>query len=316
MNNRKKYGRYRICVAKKTVHLKKANSLKTGVLKAAFMKKYIWEMGSTIRIYFMSKPSGLERKTYNDLKREVREEDIDPLQKVIDKMSIIDGIKKIINERYAKFLNLEFKFVSNMRESDIRINFDTDDGCWSYIGTNCLDEDYNNKPTMNFSWFDVPTVLHEFGHALGMIHEHQNPYNNQISWNKKKVYEWAKDTQGWSKHTADVNILDMPTEEINGSEYDPFSIMLYFYPPELTTNNKGTNENLKLSPSDVFFLNKMYPDAEQTPAEFYKNAYGEDINERQLALKSRTGNFIQNYSLYIIIPVIILLIIIIIVFRK
>ena len=316
MNIKKKYGRYRICVAKKTVHIKKANSLKTNVLKAAFMKKYLWEIGSTIRIYFMNKPVGIERKSYNDLKREVNANNIDPLQKEVDKMTIINSVKKIITERYAKFLNLKFIFVDDMEQSDIRINFNADDGCWSYIGTDCLNVSYKNKPTMNFAWFDVSTIMHEFGHALGMIHEHQNPYNNQILWNKKKVYEWAKDTQGWSKHATDVNILDMPTEEINGSEYDPFSIMLYFYPPELTTDDKGTNENLKLSPMDVFFLNKMYPGSEETPHEFYKNAYGEDIDEKQLSLKSATTNFIKNYSLYIIIPIIILLIIIIIVFRK
>ena len=169
---------------------------------------------------------------------------------------------------------------------------------------------------MNFAWFDVSTVLHEFGHALGMIHEHQNPYDNQILWNKKKVYEWAKSTQGWGKKATDVNILNMPTEEINGSKYDPFSIMLYFYPRELTTNNKGTRENLKLSPVDVFFLNKMYPEAKETPSEFYKNAYGEDINEKQLALMSSTFNFMSKYNLQIIIPIIIFVIILVLVIRK
>ena len=313
MSDKIKYGRYKICVAKKTSHYKKVNILKTGVLKAAFMKKYLWDTGSTIRIYFMNKPLGIERKQYS----EISNKDIDPLQKEVDKMDIIDAIKKIINERYAKFLNLKFKFVDNIEESDIRIKFNTDEGCWSYIGTDCLNKRYKNESTMNFGWFDVQTILHEFGHALGMIHEHQNSFNNQISWDHQKVYDWAKSTQGWDRSTTDVNILDMPTEEINGSEYDPFSIMLYFYPAELTTDDKGTNENVKLSPMDVFFLSKSYPGSKETPKEFYKNAYGEDINEKQMSLKTTYTSRNKKYDAYIISLIVVAIIfVLVMVFKK
>ncbi len=35
-------------------------------------------------------------------------------------------------------------------------------------------------------------VLHEFGHALGGIHEHQSPASGVIPWDKPKVYEIIK----------------------------------------------------------------------------------------------------------------------------
>ena len=55
------------------------------------------------------------------------------------------------------------------------------------------------------------------------------------------------------------------------------SIMLYFYPKSLTTNNTGTSMNVRLSPYDTFYINSRYPGSSQTPIEFYRNVYGEDI---------------------------------------
>jgi len=60
---------------------------------------------------------------------------------------------------------------------------------------------------MNFGWFDdntsdsefSRTVIHEFGHALGMIHEHQHPLA-AIPWDKDKVYTYyAGYPNYWSK---------------------------------------------------------------------------------------------------------------------
>lgn len=50
---------------------------------------------------------------------------------------------------------------------------------------------------MNFGWFTnytsdtefSRTIIYEFGHALGLHHEHQSPTAN-IQWNKEKVYEY------------------------------------------------------------------------------------------------------------------------------
>ena len=104
--------------------------------------------------------------------------------------------------------------------------------------------------------------MHEFGHALGLGHEHQSPNQNKIQWNVDKLYEWARKTQGWNKDkvvsqiltTYDRTLIDVP----NSTVYDPDSVMLYTYPAELTLDNKGSIGGPRLSPKDVESLIKAY----------------------------------------------------------
>ena len=230
-----KLGKLKICISgEKSKNFRELRSLKNQKLKAAFIKKYIWPKNSIINIFFMNKPDNIERKNAEEIQRTYKKgSKIDPLQYEVDKIKDIRiAIEEIVIKRFSPIVNLKFNFSNTtLKNSDIRIDFDQN-GCWSYVGTDC--KNYKNESTMNFSWFDVQTVMHEFGHALGMIHEHQNPKNNTIDWNERAVYKWASETQGWDETTTKINIIDTPTEQINGSEYDPLSIMLYFYPPQLT----------------------------------------------------------------------------------
>ena len=59
------------------------------------------------------------------------------------------------------------------------------DGAWSYVGTDCRDIPLN-EPTMNLGFLDGGTAAHEFGHAIGLAHEHQNPAGG-IQWNEEVV---------------------------------------------------------------------------------------------------------------------------------
>ena len=69
--------------------------------------------------------------------------------------------------------NLKFDF-NDAPNADIRITYDDNDGAWSYIGTDCKGIPLN-EPTMNLGFLDDGTAAHEFGHAIGLAHEHQNP---------------------------------------------------------------------------------------------------------------------------------------------
>ena len=40
---------------------------------------------------------------------------------------------------------------------------------------------------MNLGFVDRGTVLHEFGHSLGLIHEHQSPFKGGFEWNRDEV---------------------------------------------------------------------------------------------------------------------------------
>ena len=90
---------------------------------------------------------------------------------------------------------------------------------------------------------------------------------------------------------------------------------------ELTKDNKGTNENLRISAQDVIFLNKTYPNSQETPAEFYRNVYNEDINDvlkkegkALLTNDKKSSNVGITPFIYISVSIIILVIIILIFF--
>lgn len=56
----------------------------------------------------------------------------------------------------------------------------------SAIGTDARLPCYKERQTMNLGWVDERTILHETGHALGLVHEHQHP-EGKIDWDMQKV---------------------------------------------------------------------------------------------------------------------------------
>lgn len=299
----------RICVERITQpdrqHL---NELKTisstenqfSKLRAAFLTAKLWPKNSTINVAFLAEPVDVERTSVSKIEF-LHKDKIDPLQKKVEDMSIIEAVKLIVKERIEPICDLKFVFVTDPTKAQVRITFDTDKGAWSLVGTDCLNEKDYTKATMNLGWFDVATTIHEFGHTLGMVHEHQNPQGNKIDWDDEKVYKWAEKTQGWNKETTYKNIIEKyQADQINGSEYDPDSIMLYFFPASLTKNDKGTEENVRLSRFDVEYINMNYPNSPLTPVEFYKKTYNEtlvpSITSKPLNSMKPTQNQVQKSS--------------------
>lgn len=161
---------------------------------------------------------------------------------------------------WSQVANLKFDF-NDAPNADIRIAFDPSDGAWSYIGTECRDIPLN-EPTMNLGFLDGGTAAHEFGHAIGLAHEHQSPQGG-LQWNEEVVIrEMAKSPNFWDEETTRHNILQRYTaDQVNGTAFDPDSIMLYFFPTEWTVNGVGTKANDVLSRLDKEFVAgaKMYP---------------------------------------------------------
>jgi hypothetical protein len=102
-------------------------------------------------------------------------------------------------------------------------------------------------------------------------------------------------------------LQNYPVNQINGSVFDPLSIMLYFFPASLTTNNKGTRQNLRFSGYDVKYIAEKYPGGQLSPEDFYLQVYNqtlqESINESNKYLAYST---MSNLKLYIFLTIIIL----------
>ena len=163
---------------------------------------------------------------------------------------MIQAVTKILQP----LVGIKFEFVNSY--GDIRIGFNTGEGAYSNLGTDCSIQE---GKTMNLGWLDVATILHEFLHALGCIHEHQNPEGG-IKWNKCKVYEWARRTQDWEPIQTCPNIIQKYSkDQLNASSYDPDSIMLYYFPSVLTEDNTEVKKNLVLSDTDIEWLSRIYP---------------------------------------------------------
>jgi serralysin len=175
---------------------------------------------------------------------------------------------------WLKYANINFVFVGDCgdssnpirNQSQLRIGFDPTTGSWSQIGTLAKKVPLNAM-TMNFGWLDSNTdvteyhrvVLHEFGHALGCIHEHQSPAV-VIDWDKPKVLSYYWRTNRWNAAKVKVNIFDRADSADTGNTpFDKYSIMEYYFAPELTKNHVELPNNSELSELDKDMIGRLYP---------------------------------------------------------
>jgi|GEM_PF-357625 hypothetical protein len=159
--------------------------------------------------------------------------------------------------QWTRYANLRLDF-NNASDAEIRIGFNQGEGSWSAVGTDALNREIFplQEKTMNFGWtLDEGTVLHEFGHALGLGHEHQN-HRGGIQWNEPKVISALSGAPNhWTPEITRFNVLrKYSIDQINGTQFDPDSIMLYFFPSSWTLNNIGTHANMVLSTTDKDFI--------------------------------------------------------------
>ncbi len=175
-------------------------------------------------------------------------------------------VKQYSDEWVDGLANLSFSWVADPDDSDIRISFKYK-GSWSVIGTTCRSVP-KSEATMNFGWLgpDVSApeakrvILHEFGHALGMIHEHQNPFGG-IKWNKPAVIaDLSNPPNSWDLAKIERNMFKPYNKrEVNGTQLDKQSIMLYPIPASWTTDGLSVGSNKELSATDRAFIRQQYP---------------------------------------------------------
>lgn len=172
--------------------------------------------------------------------------------------------------QWNQFSAVKLQFVTSA-PAEIRASFFMNNKSWSYVGTDAL-KIPAHRATMNFGWLTDKSsdeefsrvVLHEFGHALGLVHEHQNP-GAAIPWDREKVYAYYAGL-GWKRAEVDDNIFRL--YERNTTQFTAFddkSIMLYAIPKSLTTNGYQVGWNTQLSPVDKRFISIVYPDPATSP---------------------------------------------------
>ena len=163
--------------------------------------------------------------------------------------------------------NLTFTFDQALN-GDIRIKTGAQTN-ESYVGTDAALAPAD-EPTMRLSLapqhpdFEL-TILHEFGHALGLQHEHLHPKAN-IPWDKPKVYDYYKTNFQWTKEQVDHNLFALfPTADVLQGPYDKESIMHYVVTNELTIGDWEVLRNTRISKLDRRNMRKAYPKTNTTP---------------------------------------------------
>ncbi|WP_077000518.1 LON peptidase substrate-binding domain-containing protein [Variovorax sp. KK3] len=170
---------------------------------------------------------------------------------------------------WLKHANLHYQVLGDRSKTpaDIRIGFKSNDGSWSYQGTDARNVP-PDEPTMNFGWLLELTpdwelrrvVLKEFGHALGLWQEHKNP-NEGIEWNREAVFKnFTGPPNYWSREQVEQNILDRNPPTIPPyRKFDRHSVMTYDFPGEMIASGEPINAGSTLSDSDKAFIAQLYP---------------------------------------------------------
>jgi serralysin len=178
------------------------------------------------------------------------------------------GLKsQVMNKarQWSNYANITFS-ESSAADADIRISF-RGSGYWSVIGT-AAKRVPKNEQTMNLQfWNGVPdsevqrVTLHEFGHALGLLHEHESPLA-QIPWDKNAVYKYYTGPPNcWSRSEVDAQVLqrEKAGPDLAMTTFDKDSIMCYPVSDALTVGHYEIGWNTTLSETDKSFIAKVYP---------------------------------------------------------
>jgi Astacin (Peptidase family M12A) len=169
----------------------------------------------------------------------------------------------------------------------IRVAF-SEPGYYSMVGTGSILMPDRAANSMNLEGFGAMsrdeimskydgylagTVRHEFGHAIGLNHEHQSPKascEKDFDWDS--IYkEFEGPPNNWDKATIDSNLRQESDPDIVSTKYDPLSIMKYYYDAKMFKNGDKSacyteGENKEISALDRKTVAFMYPGTPEAAA--------------------------------------------------
>ncbi|KAJ7625549.1 hypothetical protein FB45DRAFT_750464, partial [Roridomyces roridus] len=174
-------------------------------------------------------------------------------------------VKEVMQE-WTWYANIAFVKKDDCDASAaIRISF-RGKGSWSYMGKAALAATRGRTMQYDCIWDtkellaeERTTILHEFGHALGLLHYFQSPAR-PFDWNVSQVFA-SYGSQGYDDDFIRDNVLYMynASEVSNYSAFDPYSIMAYDMKPELNSAGIRVDVNNELSDMDKAYMVINYP---------------------------------------------------------
>jgi hypothetical protein len=194
---------------------------------------YLWNVGATIKVGFINGTTEQQEKV----------------------MALAKEWEKHANIRFEK---------SDKGPSNVRVEFSDAQENYSLLGTDANQADPEEHTLhLDMALFKEParlkrTVIHEFGHVLGFMHEHSSPISG-IQWNKDTMYkQYAQ--YGWDKAMVDAQIFRLYDRRYtNGTRYDPKSIMHYPIPAWHTMDGYSVDWNTEISEGDKELASLLYP---------------------------------------------------------
>lgn len=218
--------------------------------------------------------------------------------------------------------------------ADIRVSFDKQ-GYFSLVGIDSIDPAIGpassrvggrpHQASLNLGGFAVQrpatwpgTTLHEFLHAVGFHHAHQNmrgPCEESFRWDDDQGYQLTQDDRGtfiadhngkrpgiytylagfpnfWNRAKVDHNLRTENDPNLVAGPFDPASCMLYRFPPlfyrTVPSLCAPTSKGQTLSKGDVRGLQLLYPD-EQASVEMIVSRQDQILSQLETALPELAG---------------------------
>ena len=164
--------------------------------------------------------------------------------------------------------------------------------CWSKVGVGAVH--FKDEETILFvPGFSLGTALHEFGHALGLLHEHSSPkFKDYFEWkDEQELIDSFMKSNLWTREKAEKNLVKIfpVAEHLPGVFFDPESVMTYAIPstflvarpnaPEwaiVIANFTGISTNDQLSAGDKAIMKILYPEPIPLTLEASISVYAKD----------------------------------------
>lgn len=217
------------------VRLSAAN--RPGALEGMAQRGKLWKPGTVLRVRFLQGVPELQAR-----------------------------VLKAARAWLVKGVRLDIVSAERGESAQVRVAFDEKDGSWSAVGNDSLTY-HPSQPTMNLGWARLDTdekdfksvVIHEFGHALGLLHEHNHP-EARIRWNKPAVEaDLSGEPNWWDQETIESNVYEAYNRsEVITTDFDAASVMIYPIPASWTLDGRSFAPSWKLSAGDADTIRQLY----------------------------------------------------------